>query len=85
MKIRLHYVHDITYMEPKERTKDTHGKHTVMKSNAQLHFEDQRETKSTPLASPIQADPVATSSSTQIAPPAYDAMLSHILDTVLSI
>jgi len=79
-----HFVHDITDMEPMERTKDTLGKQTVMKSNAQLRFEDQREAESPPPTSSVQADPVATSSSTPTAPPA-SAMLSRILDTVLSI
>jgi hypothetical protein len=55
-----------------------------MKSNAQLRFEDQREAESPPPTSSVQADPVATSSSTPTAPPA-SAMLSRILDTVLSI
>jgi hypothetical protein len=63
-KICLHFVHDIIDMEPKEIAKDTIGKHMVMKSNAQLCFEDQREDESPPPTSPIQGDPAAASSST---------------------
>jgi len=81
-RICLQVVPDIPAMEPKEKTKDTPAKHTVLKSNAQLRFEDQQEVASPP----AQDDPVAASSS-QTAPPtpATDAMLSRILDTMLSI
>jgi hypothetical protein len=84
-KICLHFVHEIIDMEPKERTKDTLGKHTVMKSDAQLCYEDHEEAKSPPHAPLVQADLAAASSSTQTTPPASDAMLSRILDTILSI
>jgi hypothetical protein len=40
-KICMQVVPDIPTMETKEKTKDTFGKHTVMKSNAQLRIEDQ--------------------------------------------
>jgi hypothetical protein len=80
--ICLGVVPDIPAMEPKEKTKDTLVKHTVLKSNAQLCFEDQLEVAS-PLA---QDDPTTTSSSqTTPPPPTTDAMLSRILDTMLSI
>jgi hypothetical protein len=39
-KICMSFVLEITYLEPKEKTKDTLGKHIVKKSNAQLHFGD---------------------------------------------
>jgi hypothetical protein len=49
----------------------------MMKSNAQLRFEDQREAESPPLASPIQADPAATSYSQTDPPPlVFDAVFS---------
>jgi hypothetical protein len=69
-------------MEPKEKSKDTLGKHTVLKSNAQLHFKDQKE-----VASPPAQDDLAAVSSSQTAPPtlATEAMLPLILDTILSI
>jgi hypothetical protein len=78
----MQVVPDIPAMEPKEKTKDTLGKHTVMKSNAQLRIEDQHE-----IASPLaHNDPAAASSSqTTPPPPATDVMLSRILDTMLSI
>jgi hypothetical protein len=81
-KICMQVVPDIPAMEPKEKTKDTLGKHTVMKSNAQLRIEDQHE-----IASPLaHNDPAAASSSqTTPPPPATDVMLSRILDTMLSI
>jgi hypothetical protein len=81
-KICMHVVPDIPAMEPKEKTKDTLGKHTVMKSNAQLRIEDQHE-----IASPLAQDDPAAASSSQTAPPppVTDAMLSRILDTMLSI
>jgi hypothetical protein len=81
-RIWLQVVLDIPSMEPRETTKDTFGKHTVLKSNAQLRFEDQHEVASPP----GQIDPIAASSS-QTAPPspATDAMLPRILDTMLSI
>jgi hypothetical protein len=78
----MHFVPNITDMEPKERTKDTLGKHTVMKSNAQLRFEDQWEVESPP----VQVDPIAASSSqTALPPPVSDVVLSRNLDIVLSI
>jgi hypothetical protein len=61
MKICMHFVPKITDLEPKEKTKDTLGKHTMMKSNVQLCFEDQREAESPPPASPVQANPTAAS------------------------
>jgi hypothetical protein len=75
-------VPDILSMEPKEKTKDTLWKHTVMKSNAWLCIVDQQEA-----ASPPSQDDPAVASSSQTAPPpsATDAMLSRILDTMLSI
>jgi hypothetical protein len=45
-------------MEPREKTKDTLGKHIVLKSNAQLRFEDQQE-----VASPLAQDDLAAASS----------------------
>lgn len=73
----MQVVPDISAMEPKEKTKDTLGKHTVLKSNAQLCLQDQQE-----VASPPAQDDPATASSSQTAPPpsATDAMLSRILD-----
>jgi hypothetical protein len=69
-------------MEPKEKTKDTLGKDTMMKSNAQLRIEDQQEVASPP----AQDDPTVASSSQTAPPPlAINAMLSRILDTILSI
>jgi hypothetical protein len=44
----MQVVPDILAMEPKEKTKDTLGKHTVLKSNAQLRLEDQQEVASPP-------------------------------------
>jgi hypothetical protein len=41
IRICLQVVPDIPAIEPKEKTKDTLGKHTMLKSNAQLRFEDQ--------------------------------------------
>jgi len=78
----MQVVPDISAMEPKEKTKDTLGKHTVMESNAQLRIEDQQE-----VASPLAQDDPAAASSSQTTPPpqAIDAMLSRILDTMLSI
>jgi hypothetical protein len=81
----MHFVSEIAYLEPKEKTKDTLGKHTVIKSNAQLRFKDQREAESPPPSSPVHADLVTASSSTQTASPTFDVMLSRILNTVLSI
>jgi hypothetical protein len=81
-KICMQVVPDIPSMEPKEKTKDILRKHTVMKSNAQLGIEDQQEVASPP----AQDDPAATSfSQTAPPPPAIDAMLSCILDTMFSI
>jgi len=81
-RICLQVTPDNPVMEPNEKTKDTLGKHTVLKSNAQLCIEDQQEVAS-PLA---QNDPGAASSSqTAPPPPATNAMLSRILDTMLSI
>jgi hypothetical protein len=58
-RICLQFVLDIPAMEPKEKTKNTLGKHTMMKSNAQLRIEDQQE-----VASPPTHDhPAAVSSS----------------------
>jgi hypothetical protein len=37
-------------MEPNERTKDTIGKHTVMKFDAQLRYEDREEAEFPPPA-----------------------------------
>jgi hypothetical protein len=78
-RICMQVVLDIPAMEPKEKTKDTFGKHTVIKSNAQLRIEDQQE-----VASPPAQDDLATASSSNTAPPplATDAMLSRILDTI---
>jgi hypothetical protein len=59
MRICLQVVSNIPTMEPKEKTKDTLGKHTMLKSNAQLHFEDQQEVASPP----TQDDPTTASSS----------------------
>jgi len=84
-KICLHFVHDIADIGPKERTKDTLGMHMVMKSDAQLRYEDHEEAKSPQPTPSVLSDPAAASSSTQTALLAFDAMLSHILDTVLSI
>jgi hypothetical protein len=36
----MSFVLEIINLEPKEKTKDTLGKHIVMKSNVQLRFED---------------------------------------------
>jgi hypothetical protein len=47
-KICMQVVPDIPAMEPKEKTKDTLGKHTVMKSNAQLRIEDKQDVASPP-------------------------------------
>jgi hypothetical protein len=47
-RICMQVVPDILAMEPKEKTKDTLGKHTVLKSNAQLRLEDQQEVASPP-------------------------------------
>jgi hypothetical protein len=82
----MRFVPEITDLEPKEKTKDTLGKHTMMKSNAQLCFEDQREAESPPPASPVQADPTAASSS-QIAPPppSFDAAFSQIMNALSSL
>lgn len=77
----MQVVLDIPAMEPNEKTKDTFGKHTVLKSDAQLRIEDQQEVASPP----AQDDPTAASSSQMAPPPATDAMLSCILDTMLSI
>jgi len=80
-RICLQVVLDIPTIEPKEKTKDTLGNHTVMKSNAQLRIEDQQEVASPP----AQDDPAAPSSSqTAPPPPASDVMLSRILDTMVS-
>jgi hypothetical protein len=81
-RICLQVALDILTIEPKEKTKDTLGKHIVLKSNAQLRFEDQQEVASPP----TQDDPAAASSS-QTAPPrsATNAMLACVLDTMLSI
>jgi hypothetical protein len=40
-RIHLQIVPDIPAKEPREKTKDTLGKHIMLKSNAQLRFEDQ--------------------------------------------
>jgi hypothetical protein len=84
-KICMHFVPDITDLEPKEKTKDTLGKHTVMKSNAQLRFDDQREAESPP-TSPVQANPTtASSSQTAPPPPSFDAAFSQIMDALSSL
>jgi hypothetical protein len=58
----------------------------MLKSDAQLRDEGHGEAEFPPLVQPVQSDPTATSSShTAPPPPASDAMLSRILDTVLFI
>jgi hypothetical protein len=47
-RICLQVVLDNLAMEPKEKTKDTLGKHTMLKSNAQRRFKDQQEVASPP-------------------------------------
>jgi hypothetical protein len=85
-KICMNFVSNIPDSKPKEKTKDTLGKDTVLKSDAQLRDEGHGEVEFPPPIPPVQSVCAATSSS-HIAPrsPASDVMLSRILDTVLSI
>jgi hypothetical protein len=64
MRISFQVVRDIPAMESKEKTKDTLGKHAVLKSNAQLQIEDQQE-----VASPPAQDDIAAALSSQTVPP----------------
>jgi hypothetical protein len=85
-KICMRFVPEITDLKPKEKTKDTLGKHTVMKYNAQLRFEDQREAESPSPAFPVQPDPTAASSSqTTPPPPSFDVAFSQIMDALSSL
>jgi hypothetical protein len=81
LKIYMSIVSDIPDFEPKEKTKDTLGKHTVLKFDAQLRDEGHGE-EEFPHVPPVQSDP-ATTSSSHSAPPTSNAMLSYILDSRL--
>jgi hypothetical protein len=65
-------------------TKDTLGKHAMLKSHAQLQDEGHGEEEFPPLVPLVQSDSAAASSLHSLAP-ASKAMLSCILDTIRSI
>jgi hypothetical protein len=58
-KICLDFVSDIPDSEPKEKTKDTLGKHIVLKFDAQVLDEVHGEAEFTPPIPPVQSDPAA--------------------------
>jgi hypothetical protein len=69
--------------EPMMRVQDSLGSQTLMKSNAQLHFEGQGEAHQPP---PTQDDQHATTSSSQTVPPLplYDAGYAQLLAALSS-
>jgi hypothetical protein len=79
-RICLQFVPDIPALEQAQKPEDSFGKHTVMKSNAQLlWYEDPQESESPPPAPPAQFDPSAASSSQPVPPLAIKEMLSKIM------
>lgn len=63
-RICKQFVPDIPTLEPVQKPEDSFGKHTVMKSDAQLPwYEDTQEAKSPPPGPPTQFDPSVASSS----------------------